>query len=399
MRFAKASIASLAFASVASALPAYKREEDCSSTQVHVHHKHKREVVYEYAYVTVTVDGSGSLRGSPSSASSEPTSSTASFSSVEPTTSSYVEPTTSSYVEPSTSSSPSSSSAGASTSSSGSVPSGDLNGIWGDLSDYSGPSNKFEDGVHSCDSFPEGNGVISLSHLGFGGWSGIYNSDTSTGGKCSEGSYCSYACQSGMSKTQWPSDQPSNGVSIGGLLCKNGKLYRTNKDTNYLCEWGKDSAIVENKLSKEVSICRTDYPGTENMVIPTVSRPGKKIPLTTVNSDTYYEWRGKSTSAQYYVNDAGVGYKDGCLWGSSGSGVGNWAPLNFGAGWTNGIAYLSLIPNPNNKDETNYSVKIVADDNSNVNGECVYKNGKYNGDGTDGCTVAVTSGRAKFVFY
>lgn len=395
MRFAKASIASLAFASVASALPAYKREEDCSSTQVHVHHKHKREVVYEYAYVTVTVDGAGSIRSSPSTAVQEPSSSsTYSFSSADYTSSSATTQT------PPSSSPSSSSSAGASTlSTAASTPTGDLNGIWGDLSDYQNPTVEFQDGVHSCDSFPVGEGVISLSHLGFGGWSGIYNSDTSTGGSCRDGSYCSYACQSGMSKTQWPSDQPANGVSVGGLLCKNGKLYRTNTNTNYLCEWGKDSAVVENKLSQEVSICRTDYPGTENMVIPTVATPGKLIPLTTVDSDTYYTWRGKSTSAQYYVNNAGVGYKDGCLWGSAGSGVGNWAPLNFGAGWTNGIAYLSLIPNPNNKQDTNFSVKIVADDNSNVNGDCVYSNGKYNGNGQDGCTVAVTSGRAKFVFY
>lgn len=393
MRFAKASIASLAFASVASALPAYnKRDEDCSSTQVHVHHKHKREVVYEYAYVTVTVNGAGSIQGSPSTAVEEPTSSTE----AETTSSSVI--TSSSFSTETPSSSPASST-GASTLSSGSTPTGGDHGIWGDLGDYQGPYNEFQDGVHSCDLFPVGDGVISLSHLGFGGWSGIYNSDTSTGGKCQEGSYCSYACQSGMSKTQWPSNQPSNGVSVGGLLCKNGKLYRTNKDTQYLCEWGKDTAIVENKLGQVVSVCRTDYPGTENMVIPTVANPGKSIALTTVDSDTYYTWKGLPTSAQYYVNDAGVGYQDGCLWGSAGSGVGNWAPLNFGAGWTNGIAYLSLIPNPNNRDATNYRVKIVADGNSVVNGECVYENGKYNGNGHDGCTVAVTSGRAKFVFY
>ncbi|KAM3122202.1 hypothetical protein CJJ07_003343 [Candidozyma auris] len=390
MKFASASIASLALASAALALPAYKRDDDCSTTQVHVHHKHKREVVYEYAYVTVTVNGAGSIQGGPSIQTSSP-----STSSSDPVTTSSVSTQT-------PSSSPAASSTGGSStsSSSGSTPSsGTNNGIWGDLSAYSGPSGEFQDGTISCDDFPVGNGVIALNHLGFGGWSGIYNSDTSTGGSCKDGSYCSYACQSGMSKTQWPSDQPANGVSVGGLLCKNGKLYRTNKNTNHLCEWGEDKAIVQNKLGKEVSICRTDYPGTENMVIPTVAEAGKSIVLTTVDSDTYYEWQGKSTSAQYYVNNAGVSYQDGCLWGSAGSGVGNWAPLNIGAGYTNGIAYLSLIPNPNNRDSANFRVKIVADDNSVVNGNCVYENGKYNGDGTDGCTVAVTSGRAKFVFY
>ena len=65
-------------------------------------------------------------------------------------------------------------------------------------------------------------------------------------------------------------DQPSNGVSIGGLLCKNGKLYKSSTRSNYLCEWGVKKANVVNKLSETVAICRTDYPGTENMVIPTV---------------------------------------------------------------------------------------------------------------------------------
>ena len=84
--------------------------------------------------------------------------------------------------------------------------------------------------------------------------------------------------------------------------------------------------------------------------------------------------------------------------GTQASGLGNWAPLNFGAGYDNGIAYLSLIPNPNNYDSLNFKVKIVADGGS-VSGLCVYENGKYNVNGSDGCTVGVTSGKAKFVLY
>lgn len=391
MRFAKASIATLAFASMAAALPARKRDEDCSSTQVHVHHKHKREVVYEYQYVTVTVNGAGVVQGT--------TLSDETYSTSEASTTSTASP---SKATTSTSSTSKLSSTGASStlSSSSSSSSSSSGGIWGDLEDYVDPTGEFEDGVISCDDFPSGNGVIALDNLGFGGWSGIYNSDTSTGGSCKDGSYCSYACQSGMSKTQWPSAQPSNGVSVGGLLCKNGYLYRSNTDTKYLCEWGVDKAIVENTLDEEVAICRTDYPGTENMVIPTVAKAGKTIVLTTVDSDTYYKWQGASTSAQYYVNYAGISYTEGCIWGTSGSGVGNWAPLNFGAGYTGSIAYLSLIPNPNNEDDAGYKVKIVAEDSSaSVSGDCYYADGKYNGDGTDGCTVGVTSGRAKFVFY
>lgn len=159
-------------------------------------------------------------------------------------------------------------------------------------------------------------------------------------------------------------------------------------------------AYVVSELSEDVAICRTDYPGTENMVIPTYVQGGNTLPLTVVDEDSYYQWQGKKTSAQYYVNNAGVSVEDGCVWGTSGSGVGNWAPLNFGAGYTDGIAYLALIPNPNNYDSLNFNVKIEAtDSSSSVNGECYYEDGTYNGDGTDGCTVAVTSGSAKFVLY
>ena len=166
-----------------------------------------------------------------------------------------------------------------------------------------------------------------------------------------------------------------------------------------MCAWDENKASVVNNLSKTVAICRTDYPGTENMVIPTVVDGGSSSPISVVDQSTYYKWKGGSTSAQYYVNNAGVDWTDGCVWGTSGSGIGNWAPLNFGAGYDNGIAYLSLIPNPNNKDSLNFKVKIVADGDSTVSGDCTYENGKYNGAGTDGCTVGVTNGKGKFVLY
>lgn len=409
MKFTQATIAAFAaLSTVTLAAPAPAQDEDCATTQVHAHHKHKREVVYDYAYVTVTVDGNGkAVEGTATSLStatsateeSESTSTTsiASTTSVEESSSaatsevSSTESSSSSASSSASSSSDSSASTGSS-GGSGSVPTGDL-------SAFEDPSEDFEDGTISCSDFPSGQGVVSLDHLGFGGWSGIENSDGSTGGNCKEGAYCSYACQSGMSKTQWPSNQPLNGVSIGGLLCKNGKLYRSNKDQNTLCAWDENKASVVNNLSKTVAICRTDYPGTENMVIPTVVDGGSSSPISVVDQSTYYKWMGGSTSAQYYVNNAGVDWTDGCVWGTSGSGIGNWAPLNFGAGYDNGIAYLSLIPNPNNKDSLNFKVKIVADGDSTVSGDCTYENGKYNGDGTDGCTVGVTNGKGKFVLY
>lgn len=340
------------------------------------------------------------LESSSVSSSSEeaaPTSTVVSTSSATQSSASSATKSSTSSTSPSTSTSTSTSSTSSSSSSSSS--SSGSGSIYGDLADFSGPSEKFQDGTIPCDKFPSGQGVISIDWIGEGGWSGVENTDTSTGGSCKEGSYCSYSCQPGMSKTQWPSDQPSDGRSVGGLLCKNGYLYRSNTDADYLCEWGVEAAYVVSKLSKGVAICRTDYPGTENMVIPTYVEGGSSLPLTVVDQDTYFTWEGKKTSAQYYVNNAGVSVEDGCIWGTSGSGIGNWAPLNFGAGSTGGVTYLSLIPNPNNSDALNYNVKIVAaDDSSNVIGECVYENGEFSG-GADGCTVSVTSGKAHFVLY
>ncbi len=393
--------------------------DDCTTVEksYHRHHQHKRAVAYDYVYVTVTVDGDGNTVTPTVEVVSTPTSAASSYSEAaapsseaeESSESSYSAPATTteaSYSAPATteassyvaSSSSASSAAPSSSSSTSSTSSSSEGGINGDLSAFEDPSDDFQDGTIACSDFPSGNGVIALDWLGFGGWSGLYHDDTSTGGSCEDGTYCSYACQPGMSKTQWPSDQPSNGVSVGGLYCKNGYLYRTNTDTTHLCEWGEDSAVVVSELSDSVAICRTDYPGTENMVIPTVVDAGSSNILTVVDEDTYYKWQGKKTSAQYYVNNAGVSYEDGCIWGTSGSGVGNWAPLNFGAGATGGISYLSLIPNPNNLDAANFNVKIVSD-GGDVQGDCVYENGSYNGDGSDGCTVAVTNGKAKFVLY
>ncbi|SCU86385.1 LAME_0D05908g1_1 [Lachancea meyersii CBS 8951] len=443
MKFSTALVLSVAGSTLVQAMPhVHKRaqaqqDEPCSTA--HTHRAGKRAVAVEYVYETVTVDGKGATVSSPATttttlsstsssassvssaaatssapaSSSAPVSSSSSPVEVTSSSSSSSVPSSSAYSAPSvtsssssssssvtsTSTEPISSSASSTQSSASATHSASSGGINGDLSAFSGPSEAFEDGTIACSDFPSGQGVVSLDWLDFGGWSGIENSDGSTGGSCKEGSYCSYACQAGMSKTQWPSSQPSSGVSIGGLLCKNGYLYRSNTDAEYLCEWGMDMAEVVSELSQDVAICRTDYPGTENMVIPTYVEAGSSMPLTVVDEDTYYQWKGMKTSAQFYVNNAGVSLEDGCVWGTAGSGVGNWAPLNFGGGYTDGIAYLALIPNPNNYDALNYNVKIVAaDSDSTVIGDCVYENGKFNG-GSDGCTVSVTKGKAHFVLY
>ncbi|KAG5420627.1 SIM1 [Candida metapsilosis] len=363
----------------------------------HQHHHHHQEQKRAAVTKVVYVDGNGNTVTGPSATGgASPSGSASTVTSASSDAGETTQDSEPSSTGSSSSSSSSSSSQGSSTET-GSSSTGDSS-IAGDLKSFVDPSEKFEDGVHSCDSVVTGQGVIAVDWLSGlnGGWTTIMNEQGDTSANCQDGYYCSYACQAGMSKTQWPSEQPSNGISVGGLYCKNGKLYRSNQDKDYLCEWGANSVQFDSQISKDVAICRTDYPGSENMNIPTLLSGGGSAPVAVVDSDDYYNWKGGKTSTQYYVNNAGVSVEDGCVWGTSGSGVGNWAPVVLGAGTTNGKTYLSLIPNPNNKDKPNYNIKIEGDD---VNGNCKYENGQYNGSGSDGCTVTVNSGNAKFVFY
>lgn len=274
--------------------------------------------------------------------------------------------------------------------------------ISGDLSAFVDPTVPFEDGVYDCSSLPTGQGVIAVDWISglTGGFTSVMNLNGDTSTTCEDGFYCSYACQAGMSKTQWPTDQPSSGISVGGLYCQSGKLYRSNTDSDYLCEWGPQTANFVSELDSEVAICRTDYPGSENMNVPTLLDAGSTVPVSVVDSDSYFTWNNGKTSSQFYVNNAGVSVEDGCIWGTAGSGVGNWAPVVMGAGQVGGLTYLSLIPNPNNGDAPNYNVKIQAVDGATTVGTCTYVNGEYvGGDGSDGCTFTVVSGTAEFVFY
>lgn len=336
-------------------------------SRIHHHHEHKRAV-------TITVDQNGNP--------------------VEASSTLEKKDSTSGSPSGSGSGSPSSSQPQSQSSSSGSS-------ALGDLAAFADPSVEFQDGVHDCDSLPVGQGVVSVDWISGlnGGFTSIMNQNGDTSSTCKDGFYCSYACQAGMSKTQWPSEQPSSGISVGGLYCKSGKLYRSNQNSKYLCEWGVQSANFVSKLDKDVAICRTDYPGSENMNVPTLLGAGSSAPCTVVDSDNYFNWNGGKTSAQYYVNNAGVSVEDGCIWGTAGSGVGNWAPVVLGAGKVGSLTYLSLIPNPNNSDAPNYNIKIQGVDGASTVGSCSYIDGSYSGSGSDGCTLTVTSGTAEFLFY
>lgn len=322
-------------------------------------------------------------------------------------------------------------------------------GGWGNHGGHGGPPSgspwggsgegvdtSFPDGELSCSEFPSSYGAVPVMWAGLGGWTGVQTpksfsggyGDISTathGGGCEEGSFCSYACPPGYQKSQWPETQGSTGQSVGGIECKNGKLYLTNKAlSDKLCIKGASNVDVQvqNKLSSRVAVCRTDYPGTESETVPLDSQPGTSTPLTCPDASNYYTWQGAHTSAQYYVNPAGVSVEDGCQWGSDANPWGNFAPMNLGVGYSNGAAWLSIFQNaPTTDAKLDFAVEIVGDG---VVGTCKYSNGQYCGganyddcSSTTGCTVrpdpslsplrtrltctsqvSLTSGTATFVF-
>lgn len=397
---------------VMSALLALTAAAPSRKHQHHQHNQHKRAVtvtVVEYAdndtteVVTETPTPAPAPTTSTSSASISTIAKAAPVpvSSSSTSTSATVVPTTSSTSTSTTSTSSTSSASKTSTTSTAPASTGSSS-KYGDLSPFVDPTVEFQDGVHDCSSLPTGQGVVGVNWISglTGGFTTIMNQNGDTSEVCKDGFYCSYACQAGMSKTQWPSEQPANGISMGGLYCQNGKLYRSNTDTNFLCTWGKQTSTFVSNIKQDVAICRTDYPGSENMNIPTLLEAGSTAPVSVVDSDNYYTWRGGKTSTQYYVNNAGVSVEDGCIWGTDGSGVGNWAPVVLGAGFTGGNTYLSLIPNPNNKVAPNYNIKIQGTQGSTTVGTCSYEGGVYlGGHGSDGCTLTVSSGSANFIFY
>ncbi|KAI9813467.1 MAG: hypothetical protein M1827_004143 [Pycnora praestabilis] len=297
----------------------------------------------------------------------------------------------------SASASPSASSSAASSSSSGSS----------SVSGGQGVTQAFPDGQLDCSHFPSDYGAVAVDWMNLGGWSGIqYISGSSistavSGDSCTEGAMCSYACPAGYQKSQWPTTQGSTGQSIGGISCSGGKLHLTNSAlSSQLCIPGTGNVNVQNKLSTNVAICRTDYPGTESETVPLDTQGGSTNPLTCPDGDTYFKWLGKATSAQYYVNPSGVSASNGCTWGSSSNDWGNWAPVNLGVGTVNGATWISIMQNaPTNPNaKLDFNIEIVGD---NLGGSCKYSNGQFTsatGSNNQGCTVQVMSGSATYVF-
>ena len=265
-----------------------------------------------------------------------------------------------------------------------------------------GVDTPFPSGKVKCSEFPSKYGAVALDWLDLGGWAGLQFVPDFTksslsissiitgiaGETCTEGCMCSYACPPGYQKTQWPKAQGSTKQSVGGLYCNNdGYLELTRPEFDTICEAGVGGVSIQNDLDEVVSTCRTDYPGTESMVVPAIANPGSTVELTNPDQDKYYVWDGMSTSAQYYVNPKGYAAKDACLWNSplEHDKAGNWAPIIAGVGRSkDGITYLSIFQNlPTSNAKLDFNIEIKGD----VTSECSYIDGKWSGGGSDGCTV------------
>lgn len=289
-------------------------------------------------------------------------------------------------------------------------------GTGGSASGGNGVNSKFKSGTVKCSDFPSSYGALFLDWLGTKGWSGIqrvpnYKTTDSSiglietavdGDGCTPNSFCSYACPVGYQKTQWPEAQGSTRESIGGLFCNSdGYLELSRPEYDTLCEPGAGGVYVQNDLDSIAAVCRTDYPGTESMVIPTIPQPGEKLELTNPSAPDYYVWDGKPTTAQYYVNKKGYSLGDSCVWNSpiDPKGAGNWAPINIGTGKAaDGNTYISIFPNwPTTTDVLDFNIEIIGD----VNSKCALIDGTFIGGSSTGCTttLAGTKGKAIIRFF
>lgn len=271
-----------------------------------------------------------------------------------------------------------------------------------------GLTSNFPSGKISCSDFASVSkyGAVAAPWVGLGGWTGIQHTPSYSIGAAAisyietlipgssdakSNSFYSYACPPGYQKSQWPEAQGATGQSIGGLYCNNdGKLELTSSTYKTLCMKGAGNVNVKSSLSKVVSICGTDYPGTESETIATVIQGQGSSPLNCPDAKTSYKWQGSFTSAQYYLNPSGYGPDKACVWGTPGSNLGNYAPVNIGVGkGVTGETFISIFPNhPSNMDGVlDYDVAITGG----VSGKCSYTGGKYYNNGVEsptGCTVS-----------
>lgn len=161
---------------------------------------------------------------------------------------------------------------------------------------------EFPNGKLDCGSFPYGYGAIGVASEGLGQWTGLQapangldygqskrdvgsffdimtvpTGSCPDGSCCSPGRFCSYTCPNPYLKMAWPKAQGSRKESVGGLFCnKHNKLEMPDGSlAKTLCGRGSNrmKVQIQSKLSKPVSVCRTDYPGLYHAFL-------KVVPLT-----------------------------------------------------------------------------------------------------------------------
>ncbi|KAJ4305688.1 Protein BZZ1 [Kalmusia sp. IMI 367209] len=284
------------------------------------------------------------------------------------------------------------------------------------------PNREFD-----CGEFPAGFGAIHLGNEGLGGWSGIQapakrdvngyhdimtvpTGSCPHGDCCTRGRFCSYACPNPYLKMSFPKMQGARKESVGGLFCnKDGKLEMADGSlAKTLCGRGSTRmrVLIQSKLSKPVSICRTDYPGTESETLPLTIQPGETKEIANPDQGKYFFWDNKPTSAQYYINNQGVEESRACTWGNGQGDTGNRAPVNLGTSFDDinmNTGFPAIFPNkPTNPDaKLNFAIQFTGDGVSNP---CSYKNGQYClADGKcntgDGCTSSVADGKTLTVVF
>ncbi|KAF2238115.1 glycoside hydrolase family 132 protein [Viridothelium virens] len=339
-------------------------------------------------------------------------------------------------------SAPASSSSSSSSTGSNFGSDGGASGSDGDWSNAVGPGidEDFPDGQLSCDQFPSRYGAKAVSWMNLGGWAGVQipgggfpglnkgaitdfstqvSSGCSDGNCCASGAFCSYACPAGYLKSQWPAgNQGQTGQSVGGIYCNpsDNKLYLTNPTlSKKLCITGASQVNVNiaSSLKDDVAVCRTDYPGQENMNIPTAAIGGsgsnETTPLACVSGSSYYHWQGANdnanyaTSGQYYVNPSKYSVSEGCWWNNAGTPAGNFAPVILGVGVdSSNKGWFAIQSNSQKPDgaELDFGIRVESNDGTNF---CEYTPGKgftnVLGTNSQGCTVEIDSGDVTYNFF
>jgi hypothetical protein len=220
-------------------------------------------------------------------------------------------------------------------------------------------------------------------------------------------------------KTAWPKKQGIPQVSsagevqgaatVGGLYCnKDGTLEMPDGSiAKTLCMKGTDKVTirVQNNLTESVSICQTDYPGTESETVPSTVGAGRTVDLACPDQTLYYHHLGKKTSAQYYINRKGVPENEACWWSDGTKAVGNWAPMNLGVSFDSDVpkAHISLFQNrPTTDEKLDFTVEFLLEQPNRM--KCRYSGGKWcSGDNYEKCNdndcdVAFDSGTLTILF-